>query len=98
MDTNFNNDFHVNIIKFLDLHYSNNRIKFFYANIDMFVMNFLPFVHLVNYWSQILALVISSCPDPKKRKMIIKNLYEENCEEYSHVETFLLFIEEEIWV
>ena len=84
-----------NIIKFLDLHYAKNKIKL-NQNLDIneFVIRFLPFVHLVNYWSQILALVISSCPDPKKRKMIIKNLYEENCEEYSHVDTFLLFIEE----
>lgn len=99
---NYNNNdnklyekYNTNIIKFLDLHYAKNKIKL-NKNLDIneFVIRFLPFVHLVNYWSQILALTISACPDPKKRKMIIKNLYEENCEEYSHVDTFLLFIEE----
>lgn len=100
MGTNYNYNLHNlyndnNIIKFLDLHYEENKIKL-NQNLDIntFVINFLPFVHLVNYWSQILALIISNCLDPKKRKMIIKNLYEENCEEYSHVDTFILFIKE----
>ena len=70
------------------------KINFTQLDINNFMLKFLPFVHLVNYWSQILGFVIYKCSNPNIRGKIIKNLYEENCEEYTHVDTFLLFMKE----
>jgi hypothetical protein len=83
-----------NIIQILDKMYQNNKLNFSNLNIDNFIKNFSPFIHLVNYWSQILGLLLYKCNDPEIRRKIVKNLYEENCEKYTHVDTFMLFIKE----
>jgi len=80
--------------KILDQLYQSKKINFRNLNLNDFSRKFLPFIHLVNYWSQILGFVVYRCSNPNLRNKIIKNLFEENCEEYTHVDTFLLFIKE----
>jgi hypothetical protein len=82
------------ITNYLNNLYEIYKIEFSDFDLDDFAIRFAPFVHLVNYWSQILALTISKSSDPNLRKKIISNLYEENCKELTHVDTFKLFISE----
>lgn len=95
MDTENNKykKYETNIIKYLDDNYLSNKIKF-NANPDEFIRKFTPFIHLVNYWSQLLCITIAKCDEPKIRGKLIKNLYDENCNELTHVDTFGLFIKE----
>ena len=74
--------------KILDAYYNNNKPIINNININ----NFASFIYVINHWSQILGLLISKCDNHKKRKNIIYNLYDENCESYTHVETFYLFL------
>ena len=78
---------------YLDDYYIKNKIDF--TKFDNINLNkFSSFIHAINYWSQLLGLVVSKCTDYKKRKNLIKNLYEENNGEYTHVETFYMFLQE----
>jgi hypothetical protein len=61
-------------------------------DLEDFTISFAPFVHLINYQSQILALTIAKSSDPNLRKKIILNLFEENCKDLTNVDTFKLFI------
>lgn len=86
-----------------DFSITENKIKNIYASLQFKLefdkssnvsQNFSPFIHLVNYWSQILGNVVGKCTDYNIRKYLVKNLFEENCEELTHVETFYLFLQE----
>jgi hypothetical protein len=83
-------------IDYLNEEYQIHKIDLVGSDIYLedFAIRFAPFVHLVNYWSQILALTVSKSSNPHFRKKIIKNLYDENCKDLSHVDTFKLFITE----
>lgn len=59
-----------------------------------FSEKFAPFIHTINYWSQILGYLIYKCDDHIHRKKIIENLIDENCGSLSHVETFYMFLGE----
>ena len=61
-------------------------------NIQLFALKISQFVELVNYWSQILGYVVYMCDNHTLRKKIITNLFDENCSELTHVETFNLFL------
>ena len=83
----------MNYNTYLDDYYAKNKIYF--TKIDNIDINkFSSFIHAINYWSQLLGLVISKCSDYKKRKNLVKNLYDENNGEYTHVETFYMFLQE----
>jgi pyrroloquinoline quinone (PQQ) biosynthesis protein C len=78
---------------YLNKYYENNKINF--NEIDNInVDKFASFIHTVNLWSQILGFLLFQCDEHKKRKNIVKNLYDENNGEYTHVETFYMFLNE----
>jgi len=78
---------------FLKKYYEDNKINF--DDLDNInVSKFASFIHTVNLWSQILGFLVFQCDDYKKRKNIIKNLYDENNGDFTHVETFYLFLNE----
>jgi hypothetical protein len=78
---------------FLKKYYENNKINF--NEIDNInVDKFASFIHTVSLWSQILGFLVFQCDDYKKRKNIVKNLHDENNGEYTHVETFYMFLNE----
>lgn len=51
-----------------------------------------PFIHLIDHWASIIGLLLAKCTHYKHRRKIIKNLYDENCSEMTHVETFYSFL------
>ena len=61
-------------------------------DIKVFAIKIAPFIHLVNYWSRALGYTVFCCNDPAKRKIIINNLMDENCCEFTHVDTFYKFL------
>lgn len=65
-------------------------------SINDFAKSFSGFIHCVNYWSQILGLLVYKLDDWSDRKKIIENLCDENAinNKLSHYQTFKLFIEE----
>jgi len=78
---------------YLDKYYDDNKINF--NEIDNInVDKFASFIHTINIWSQILGYLVYQCDDYKRRKNIIKNLYDENNRDLTHVETFYLFLKE----
>jgi len=78
-------------IEYLDNHFEK---EWFGLNIDIniFAHRLAPFIHIVNYWSQILGLLVYKCSDKKLRKNIITNLYDEHFNTDIHVDTFYKFI------
>ena len=78
---------------YLDKYYSDNNINLSNIN-DINVNKFSSFIYAVNAWSQILGILLFKCFDYYKRKTIVKNLYDENNYDLSHVETFYLFLKE----
>ena len=76
---------------YLDDYYINNKIDFS-TILEINVSKFATFIHVINHWSQVLGLTLFKCSDYKKRKNIVKNLYDENNHEYTHVETFYHFL------
>lgn len=80
--------------KYLDKLYDQNNIDFKSVDKNQFLNKFAPFVHMVNLWSNILSMVLIKCPNHSNRKYIIKNLYEENCLDLTHVDTFCKFLDE----
>jgi len=81
-------------IDYLNQQYEIYKVDLSDIDLDDFAVSFAPFIHLVNFWSQLLALVISKSSKPALRKKIIKYLYKANCDELSQVDTFKLFINE----
>ena len=79
--------------KLLDDFYEKNKIDF-NVDIELFYKKMEPFIILVNCWSCVLGTLLSKCKDYKIRKNIVNNLFDENCDQYTHVETFYLFINE----
>ncbi len=72
----------------LNIYFNNsNKIKF-PPNITKFAEKFSFFIELVNYWTQILGLVLFKSSFPSNRKNLIKNLVDENLSELTHCETF----------
>ena len=51
----------------------NNTIKK-----ETFIKSQEPFIHCVNYWSQILGLLVFKLDDYKDRRIILENLYDEH--------------------
>lgn len=86
------NDELTKTFKFLSSYYVNNCIVFDNLTIDEFSVKMTPFIHIVEFWTQALGLLLSKCNDHKKRKNIINNLYDENCNKMTHVETFYAFL------
>lgn len=80
----------MNYNKFLDDYYVINKPVINITDINKFA----SFIYVINHWSKILGLLISKCDNHKKRKTIVENLFDENCEEYTHVDTFYLFLQE----
>lgn len=76
--------------EYLNEYYLNNSISF-PNDITEFIQKFSVFIELVNYWSQILGLVLFKSSYPSNRINIIKNLIDENLE-MAHVETFYNFL------
>jgi hypothetical protein len=75
----------------LNLYYNKSKINF-PMDIKKFSEKFSVFIELVNYWTQILALVLFKSSFPSNRKNIIKNLVDENLSELTHCETFFYFL------
>jgi len=83
----------MNYNDYLDEYYNKHKIDFTQiVNID--INRFASFIYVINHWSQILGLIIFKCNNYKKRKNLVKNLYDENNGELTHVETFYLFLKE----
>lgn len=78
----------------LNNHYRNFKIEFENIKINDFANRMEPFIFLVNQWSCILGLSVSKCNNYKIRRNIVANLFDENCDKYTHVETFYFFINE----
>ena len=78
---------------YLDEYYNKYKINFDNIN-EINIEKFASFINVINHWSQILGLVIFKCNDHIKRKNLVKNLYDENNGDLSHVETFYLFLKE----
>ncbi len=78
--------------KFLDEYYNKNSIEFSKLEVIEFVSNIGPFTVLINYWSQALGKLIEKCENYKIRKNLVKNLFDENCGDLTHVETFVVFL------
>lgn len=79
--------------------YLENKYKDFFKidrlmNVQIFSSRISSFIHLVNYWSQILGYVIYGCKNYTIRKKIVMNLMDENCGNITHVETFYKFLVE----
>jgi len=78
---------------YLDNYYLDNNINFDDIN-EINLNKFASFIYAINAWSQILGILLSKCDKHYKRKIIIENLYDENNNKLSHVETFYLFLKE----
>ena len=76
----------------LNLYYNKSNNIIFPQNITKFAKKFSFFIELVNYWTQILGLVLYKSSFPSNRKNLIKNLVDENLSELTHCETFYNFL------
>jgi hypothetical protein len=77
--------------KIMEEYYFNNQI-IFSNKLVQFKDKFCYFIELVNYWTQILGLVIYKSSYPDTRKYLIKNLIDENLSDLTHVDTFYNFL------
>lgn len=77
--------------KIMKKYYLDNRL-IFPDKLTQFKDNFSHFIELVNYWSQILGLVIYKSSYPDTRKYLVKNLIDENLSKLTHVDTFYNFL------
>ena len=92
MDTKNNNENNfVTSVKIMEKYYFDNKL-IFPDKLHHFNNNFCYFIELVNYWSQILGLVIYKSSYPDTRKYLVKNLVDENLSELTHVDTFYNFL------
>jgi hypothetical protein len=73
-------------------YYNEKNTIIFPPDIIVFANKISFFVELVNYWTQILGLVLFKSSFPSNRKNIIKNLIDENLSELTHCETFYNFL------
>jgi len=80
------------VFSFLDKMYHNNPIDLNNITLNDFSIKVLPFIHLVDHWASIMGLLLAKCQNYQYRRRIIKNLYDENCAELTHVETFYSFM------
>lgn len=77
---------------FLDELYESIPINLNDLTLKDFSIKIAPFIHLVDHWASIIGLLLAKCEDYRHRRKIIKNLYDENCSELTHVETFYSFL------
>lgn len=92
MDTKNNNENNfVTSVKIMEKYYFDNKL-IFPDKLHHFNNNFCYFIELVNYWSQILGLVIYKSSYPDTRKYLVKNLVDENLYKLTHVDTFYNFL------
>jgi hypothetical protein len=82
------------IFKRLDTYYVANSINTQNIDIDTFSDKIASFIRIIEFWTQALGLLLAKCENHKKRKNIINNLYDENCQDMTHVETFYAFLSE----
>lgn len=80
------------ILSFLDDIYDRNKLNLTDIDLQYFSEKIVPFIHLVDYWASIIGLLLSKCDNFRHRRKIIKNLYDENCAEFTHVESFYSFL------
>lgn len=78
---------------YLDEYYNKYKIDFDKIG-EINIEKISSFIYIINHWSQILGLVIFKCKDHKKRKNLVKNLYDENNGDLTHVDTFYMFLKE----
>lgn len=74
--------------------YVANEIKFDGLTVKEFGLKMSPFIQLVDFWSRALGMLIAKCTNWKVRKNVVANLSDENCQEFTHVETYYLFLAE----
>ena len=75
----------------IEKYHINNTINY-PDDIVLFAKKFCYFIELVNFWSQILGLVLYKSSYPQNRKFIINNLVDENSSTITHVESFYNFL------
>jgi hypothetical protein len=92
METTNNNENNFDMSKkIMEEYYFDNKL-IFPNKLDHFNDNFCYFIELVNYWSQILGLVIYKSSYPDTRKYLVKNLVDENLSKLTHIDTFYNFL------
>lgn len=80
------------VYQFLDNLYESIPIDLTDITLNDFSVKVMPFIHLVDHWASIIGLLLSKCTNYQHRRKIIKNLYDENCSELTHVESFFTFM------
>lgn len=80
------------VYDFLDEMYESIPINLNNTDLRNFSKNITPFIHLIDHWASIIGLLLAKCSNYRYRRNIIKNLYDENCSELTHVETFYSFL------
>lgn len=80
------------VYNFLDELYESIPINLNNVTLHEFSTKVMPFIHLVDHWASIMGSLLTKCTDYQHRRRIIKNLYDENCSEFTHVESFYSFM------
>lgn len=89
----FDQDKTIKTMEIIDTYYINhNSVHLQNFTLENFANKISCFVHIVEFWTQLLGLLLSKCDNHLKRKNIINNLYDENCDRMSRVETFYAFL------